>query len=175
MLADEQVEGGEVADGASAEDGANELVAVKVHRLVTCMPVMGDDGEEKFELKVESEALRLIQQAVRVEGIENEAIYPVSVIGYTSDCHKAVALNSAGTASLERPRRDEKLVQFGFECSDEARGPFGIFVSEPIKRYGKWYIMMNVDFPNNDGSGVVRMRSLALHLSAGGRFKTCFG
>lgn len=142
------------------------LVPVPVRRLVTYDLKAGSQDEK--ELILQGDVLKEIQKAASKANIGEEPIYPISIMGYNSACNKAVVLNAAGTASVESLEHDpdETLVDFGLQCSAED-GPYGIYVSDPIKRYGKWFIMITVNFEHEKSNGVTRIRSLALQLSAG--------
>ena len=151
------------------------LEPVRVHHLVTYTEGVGQDDARTIHLKLQEHALDSMRNRSLSLGIDvrSDPIHTISVIGSTSGCGKAFLLNSVGTASLEEPSAEEPLVQllFPFSCPDipDAQRPLGIFVSDPFRRYGSWFVMMMVRYPPHGSKAVGsnRMRSLALQISSG--------
>ena len=161
-------------DGSIWVLSRGQMGHVPVHQLVS---TEWDEQKQQFSLALVEDQLTALIKARGSAFNRNEKIHTITIYGRDAKCGKAFAMNSAGTASLAdlSKNADESLFNFGFEAmcvyTDKAR--YGLYVSEPFKRYGRWYMVMMVRVAQTNDKGVIqRLRSLAIRLSTCAIFMT---
>ena len=135
-------------------------------------------GKDKFELNLIEQELQDWKAAAQSSIAPSKMFHVITTFGYDNQCGKKTAFKAALSASpqdLKMYGGDEKLYDVKFErllpsCDSER---YGLFITEPFKRYDTWYVAA---FPRwqkeGDEGGGARMRSLALQLSSAGIFVT---
>lgn len=131
------------------------MQSVPVHHLVS---TAWDEQRQQFNLVLAEDKLTELiaraQQKYGAEFTQSTKIHTITIYGSEAKCGKAFAMNSAGTASISQlSAADESLFNFGFEamCYENGNATrYGLYASEPFKRYGQWYMALISQSSNSD-------------------------
>ena len=99
-------------------------------------------GKDKFQLKLNEPELQAWKSAAQSSIGTDEMFHIITTFGYDNECGKKTAFKAAASVFIHAPGNDEKLYDVQFEkilpsCKS---GPYGLFITEPLKRYGAWYV-----------------------------------